>query len=84
MESVISLVAYLFLITQLHCFPVNCNPPDIGFNAWKLIVLTRKVSLTDRNDPCLMKSKDFSVRKTFVMKTVIIKAIIGSKTMDAH
>lgn len=26
MESVISLVGYLFVIIHLHCFPVNCNP----------------------------------------------------------
>lgn len=30
MESVIPLVAYLVVINQLHCFPVNCNSPQIS------------------------------------------------------
>lgn len=38
MESVISLVAYLFGINQSHCFLVYRNSTDSRFNAWKLIV----------------------------------------------
>lgn len=38
MESVISLVVYLFGINQLHCFVVYHNSTDSRFNAWKLIV----------------------------------------------